>query len=90
MNKRELIDAVAATSGVRRKDAAAIVDAVVEVITGALVRREAVGIAGFGAFEARPVAARTARNPKTGAAVEVPAHHRPAFRAGGVLKDAVA
>jgi len=90
MNKRELIDAVAATSGAPRKDAAAIVDAVVKVITASLVRREPVTISGFGTFETREVGARTARNPGTGEPVAVPAHHRAAFRPGGVLKETVA
>ena len=90
MNKRELVDAVAASSGVARKDAAAVVDAIFETIGGALQQRDKVSISGFGVFEARHVAERQARNPQTGASVTVPAHYSPKFKAGKGLKDSVA
>jgi DNA-binding protein HU-beta len=89
MNKRELVDAVAAASGLTRKDAAAAVDAVFDTITDSLKNRDKVAISGFGAFEARHVSAREARNPQTGATVHVPAHYSPKFKAGKALKDAV-
>ena len=65
MNKRELVDAVAASSGIARKDASEAVDAVFDTITERLKSRDRVAISGFGTFEARHVAAREARNPQT-------------------------
>jgi DNA-binding protein HU-beta len=90
MNKRDLVDAVAASSGIARKDAAAAVDAVFDTITESLKNREKVAISGFGSFEARYVSAREARNPQTGASVMVAARHSPKFKAGKALKDTVA
>lgn len=90
MNKRELVDAVAASAGITRKDAAAAVDAVFGTIGDSLKSRDKVAITGFGTFEARHVAARYARNPQTGASVPVPAHYSPKFKAGKALKDGVA
>jgi DNA-binding protein HU-beta len=89
MNKRDLIDAVAATTGEPKNQVASMVDAVFGAITGALQGREKVQIAGFGNFEARFVKERTARNPQTGAAVQVPAHHAPRFKPAKALKDTV-
>ena len=89
MNKKDLVDAVAEATGASKADSAAAVDAVFGVIAGALTKREKVSIAGFGNFEARFRGAREARNPQTGATVNVPEHHAPAFKAGKALKDAV-
>ena len=89
MNKKDLVDAVAAATGASKADTAAAVDAVFDVITDALKKREKVSIAGFGNFEARHRDARTARNPQTGAAIQVAAHYAPAFKAGKALKDTV-
>jgi DNA-binding protein HU-beta len=90
MNKRELVDAVAASSGIARKDASAAVDAVFDTISDTLKNRDKVAISGFGTFEARYVAAREARNPQTGASVTVAARYSPKFKAGKALKDTVA
>ena len=50
---------------------------------------EEVSVAGFGIFEAKTRAARTARNPRTGESIKVPAMKTPKFRAAKALKDAV-
>lgn len=89
MNKSELVDKIAAATDRPKNTVAEIVDATLDTITGALKRREKVQITGFGSFEARHRAARTARNPQTGAPVEVKEHYAPAFKAGSALKDAV-
>lgn len=89
MNKKDLIDAVADKTGSSKVDAAAAVDAVFEAISGALVAREKVAIAGFGNFEARHVASRMARNPQTGAQVPVAEHHAPKFKPASALKDSI-
>ena len=89
MNKRDLIEAVAAETGSSKVDAAAAVDAVFKTISGRLAAREKVAIAGFGNFEARFVNARMARNPQTGAQVPVAEHHSPKFKPASALKGSV-
>ena len=97
MTKKELIDAVAAKTGVSKKDAGAVVDAALNEIVTALANDDAVQIAGFGTFETRKREARTGINPKTKEKIVVPATTVPAFKAsktpkfkaGKALKDAV-
>ncbi len=89
MNKLQLTDAVAAKAEMTKKDAAAAVNAVLEVIADALAAGDDVKITGFGGFEVKARAARTGRNPKTGTAVEIPASKYVAFSAGSTLKEKV-
>jgi DNA-binding protein HU-beta len=74
---------------VSKKHSEEVVDFVFDAITDCLKKGEEVSIAGFGVFLAKDRAARTARNPKTGEAVNVPATTVPKFRAGKALKEAV-
>jgi len=89
MNKTEMIDAVADAADLSKADAGRAVDAVVDTITGALKGGDSVTLVGFGTFLVRARAARTGRNPQTGAAIEIKAANAPAFKAGKALKDAV-
>jgi DNA-binding protein HU-beta len=89
VNKSELIDAVAARLDGNRKAAAAAVEGVLDEVARALVKGEKVSITGFGTFEKRERAARTARNPATGERIRVKKTSVPAFRAGATLKDVV-
>ncbi len=89
MNKSELVDAVASATDGTKADAQASVDAVLDAITGALKSGDKVSLTGFGTFEVRDRAARTARNPQTGETIQVKASKAPAFKAGKALKDAV-
>ena len=89
MNKAELINAVAASADVSKKDAEAVVSAMLETITGALKEGDKVQLVGFGSFEVKKRAARTGRNPKTKEAIEIPASVVPVFKAGKALKDTV-
>lgn len=88
-NKADLIDGVAAKSGLTKKDATAAVEALFEVVTETLAEGERVQVIGFGSFEVRERAARKGRNPQTGDEIEIPATKVPAFKAGKGLKDAV-
>ena len=90
MNKTELIAAVAEKAGLSKKDSDAAVNAVLCAITDALKAGDKVQLVGFGSFETKKRAARTGQNPRTGAAVEIPASTVPTFKAGKALKDAVA
>lgn len=89
MNKSELVDAVASATDSSKADAQRSVDAVLDSITGALKKGDKVALTGFGTFEVRDRAARTARNPQTGETIQVKASKAPAFKAGKSLKDAV-
>ena len=89
MNKAELVDAVASATGAPRASAESSVAAVLDSITNALKNGDKVAITGFGTFEVRARAARTGRNPQTGATIQVKASKAPAFKAGAALKSAV-
>jgi len=89
MNKSELIESIATKSGVTRAAAATMLDAALGTITEALVAGDAVAILGFGNFKVSARAARTGKNPATGAALEIPASNVPKFTPGKALKDAV-
>ena len=88
-NKAELIESVATTTGLTKKDATAAVDAVFSTIQETLAKGEKVQLIGFGNFEVRERAARKGRNPQTGEEIEIPATKVPAFKAGKGLKDSV-
>lgn len=89
MNKTDLIAAVAARTGLTKKDAERAVLATFETISAELANGEKVQISGFGIFEAKERAARTGRNPLNGKPVQIHAHRVPAFKAGKALKDRV-
>jgi DNA-binding protein HU-beta len=89
VNKAQLIDAVATKLDISRRSAGDTVDAVLEGITGAIISGDKVSLTGFGTFETTRRAARTARNPRTGESVAVPAATVPKFRPGQALKDEV-
>lgn len=89
MNKAELINAAAERAGLSKKDTENILNAVIDVISEALVEGDKVQLVGFGAFEVKDRAARTGRNPKTKEPIEIPASRVPVFKPGRALKDAV-
>ena len=89
MNKAELIEALSGRLG-DRKSAIAALDAVLAEIQNSVVKGDKVAISGFGVFEKRVRAARTARNPRTGESVKVKKTAVPAFRPGATFKDVVA
>lgn len=89
MNKSELIDAAATSSGLTKSDVTKALDSIVETISGAVQQGDKVSLTGFGTFEMRERAARTGRNPQTGEALEVAASKAPAFKPAKAFKDAV-
>ena len=90
MNKAELINAVAASADVSKKDTEAVISAMLDTITEALKEGDKVQLVGFGSFEVRKRAARIGRNPRTKEEIEIPATVLPVFKAGKLLKDTVA
>jgi DNA-binding protein HU-beta len=83
-----LIDAVAKVTKTK-KTASAAVDCVIDTITKALKKKEAVTLIGFGTFGARKRKARNGRNSQTGAKIKIKAKTVPVFKPGKALKDAV-
>ena len=90
MNKAELIADVAAKTGLSKKDSEQAVNATFDAITAALTAGEKVQLVGFGAFDVKERGVRIGRNPKTKEEIEIPASRVPQFKAGKVLKEAVA
>lgn len=89
MNKSGIAEAVHGVLNTTKVQAEQVVDMVLNTIIGSLKKGEEVSIAGLGIFSVKPRAARTARNPRTGATVQVPATKIPKFRAAKALKEAV-
>lgn len=91
MNKGELIDAVQKALGgdTSKKAAEESVKAVLESVAKGIKKDGNVQLIGFGTFEVRKRAARTGRNPRTGATIKIKAAKVPKFRPGKALKDAL-
>jgi len=90
MKKAEFIDAVAAKTGLSKKDTSGVLDAILETVTDALKAKKSVSFIGFGTFSTSERAARTARVPGTTKVVDVPATTAVKFKVGKQLKEAVA
>ncbi len=89
MNKSELIEAIATASGLSKADAGKALNATTDAITSAMSKGAAVQLTGFGSFVTRERAARSGRNPQTGATIQIKASTVAAFKAGKALKEAV-
>jgi DNA-binding protein HU-beta len=89
MNKSQLIDQIASGADISKAAAGRALDSFIDAVTGALKEDDKVSLVGFGTFEVRQRAARTGRNPQTGAEIKIAAANVPAFKAGKALKDAV-
>lgn len=90
MNKTELINAVAAKTGMSKKDADKAVAAVFDTIVETIKTGEKVSLVGFGVFDVKERGERIGHNPRTNAQIVIPASKIPQFKAGKALKDAVA
>lgn len=88
MTKADFVDNLAAKSGLTKKDATAVVDAFVEVVTEALQKGEDVQFTGFGKFYVQDRQARQGINPQTKQTITIPACKVPKFSAGMALKNA--
>jgi len=89
VNKSELIDAIADSADISKAAAGRALDATVEAVKKALKKSDMVTLVGFGTFYVGKRAARTGRNPRTGASIKIKAAKVPKFRAGKGLKDAI-
>ena len=88
VNKSQLIDQIAAEAELNKAQAERALNAFTGAVTSALAGGDDVALVGFGTFTVRERAARTGRNPQTGAEIQIAAAKVPAFKAGKKLKDA--
>lgn len=89
MTKADLVNAMAEKAGLSKTDAEKALKAFIEAVTEGLKADEKVALVGFGTFSVGQRAARTGKNPQTGAKIKIPAAKSPKFKAGKALKDAV-
>ena len=89
MNKADLVAAMAEKAGGSKEDAEASLKAFRDVVAEELKKGEKIQLVGFGTFEVSERAARTGRNPQTGAEMTIAASKAPKFKAGKALKDSL-
>jgi DNA-binding protein HU-beta len=89
MNKQELIDAIAKESKLTKVDSKKALDAIIKATTKSLKKGDKVILVGYGTFSVVKRAARTGKNPRTGAAIKIPAKKAVKFKAGADLAKAV-
>ena len=89
MNKSELVAAIAEKAELSKKDAEKAVKAFTDTVAEQLKSGEKIQLVGFGTFEVAERAARTGKNPQTGAEIKIAACKAPKFKAGKALKDVV-
>ena len=89
MNKEELVAEIAKKAKVSQKDAATVLNAWIDTVEKTVAKGKKVTLVGFGTFEPRKRAARTGRNPQTGAVLKIAAKTVPAFSAGKKFKELV-
>jgi len=89
MNKSELVAKIAEGADITKASAGRALDSLIDAITAELASGGDVALVGFGTYKVNDRAARTGRNPQTGAEIQIAAAKVPAFKAGKALKDAV-
>jgi DNA-binding protein HU-beta len=89
MNKGELVAKIAEGADITKASAGRALDSLIDSVTTELASGGEVALVGFGTYKVNDRAARTGRNPQTGAEIQIAAAKVPAFKAGKALKDAV-
>ncbi len=89
MNKGELIAKIAEGADITKASAGRALDSLIDTVTSELANGGEVALVGFGTYKVNERAARTGRNPQTGAEIQISAAKVPSFKAGKALKDAV-
>lgn len=89
MNKQDIAEKVHGVLGTTKADAERAVESMIDAIVGELKKGGEVSVAGLGIFKTKMRAARSARNPRTGATVQVPSMRVPKFQPAKALKEAV-
>jgi len=89
VNKSELIEHIAKQADISKAAATRALEAMIGGVKSTLKRGGSVSLVGFGTFTVTKRAARSGRNPRTGAAIKIKAAKVPKFRPGKGLKDAM-
>lgn len=89
MNKADLIDKLASDAGISKKEAGAAIDSFTDAVTKTLKKGDKVTLVGFGTFSVSKRAARTGRNPQTGATIKIKAKKVAKFKAGKELSEKI-
>lgn len=89
MNKSELVDAIAAESGLSKADSKRALDGFITAIGNGLKSGDKISLVGFGSFSVSKREARTGKNPRTGEAIKIPAKNVVKFKAGSDLSGRV-
>jgi DNA-binding protein HU-beta len=89
VNKTELIEHIARQADISKAAASRALEAVIGGVKTSLKKNNTVSLVGFGTFSVGKRAARSGRNPRTGAAIKIKAAKIPKFRPGKALKDAL-
>ena len=89
MNKQDFITHISSNHDMTKTEAEKIIDVFTKSVMEVLGKKESISLIGFGNFQVKHFAAREGKNPKTGDKMMIAAHHRPSFKAGKKLKDAV-
>jgi len=89
MNKSQLVDKIAEDAEISKAAASRALDAFTGAVSNSLKEGNSVALVGFGTFSVKERAARTGRNPQTGAEIQIAAANVPGFKAGKTLKDTV-
>lgn len=90
MTKADLVEEIASSTGLTKKDTALAVDHLIKAVKDALEEGRHIEIRGFGTFKVRQRKARTARNPRTGDPVQLPPRNVAVFKVSKELKDRIA
>ncbi len=89
MNRSELITVISDNTNLTRNQVENVLDNFAEVVGKCLAKGEKVVLTGFGTFEVRNRVSRVGRNPRSGAAIDIPALRTPAFKSGKALKEVI-
>lgn len=89
MNKSEIISAMAEKADLTKKDAGAVLDAFIKIVSEEVAKDEKIQLIGFGTFELARRAQRDGKNPSTGEKIVIPASKTVRFKSGKALKDAL-
>ena len=90
MNKGELIEKMAADSGISKAQAKTALQSFTDAVGGTLSSGGRVSLVGFGSFSVSKRNAREGRNPQTGATIQIPAKNIAKFKAGSDLNEKIA
>ncbi len=89
MNKTELVDQIAASADITKKEAESALQAFMDAVTDTMKQDDKLTLIGFGTFSVSKRAAREGRNPQTGKTINIPAKNVVKFKVGKKLDEVV-